>query len=86
MIEIELFTHPTCMGCQEALTALRALAREGRLSLEVTSLGAPSGRRRATELGVSVVPTVRMGDRYRLLERPEDLEELLAELANGHRD
>jgi hypothetical protein len=83
MTEIELFTHPTCSGCQEALTALRALAREGRVSLEVTSLGSPGGRRRAAEAGVSVVPTVRIGTSYRLLSSPEDLDALLASLAGS---
>lgn len=80
MTEIELFTHPTCSGCQEALTALRALERDGRVALEVTSLGSPSGRRRAADAGVRVVPTVRLGASYRLLASPEDLKALLAEL------
>lgn len=81
VLNIELFTHPTCSGCQEALSALRALANEGRLTLEVTSLGSPRGRRRATEVGVSVVPTVRFGTENRLLATPEDLDTLLAEIA-----
>lgn len=80
VLDVELFTHPTCRGCQEALTALRALANEGRLTLEVTSLGTPRGRRRATEVGVSVVPTVRLGADYRLLASAKDLEALLAEI------
>jgi hypothetical protein len=80
MAEIELFTHPTCSGCQEALTALRALEREGRVTLQVTSLGSPSGRRRAADAGVRVVPTVRLGTSYRLLASPEDLDALLAQL------
>ncbi len=80
MTEIELFTHPTCSGCQEALTALRVLEREGRVALQLTSLGSPSGRRRAAEVGVRVVPTVRLHASYRLLESPDDLAALLAEL------
>lgn len=83
MTDIELFTHPTCTGCQEALTALRALEREGQVTLQVTSLGSPSGRRRASDAGVRVVPTVRLGASYRLLASPGDLDALLAELAAG---
>ncbi len=83
MTEAELFTHPTCSGCQEALTALRALEREGRISLVVTSLGSPSGRRRASDAGVRVVPTVRIGASYQLLASPEDLKALVAELTAG---
>lgn len=80
MTEVELFTHPTCHGCQEAQTALRKLANEGTLTLEVTSLGSPRGRRRAADAGVSVVPTVRLGTSYRLLAKRSDLDELIAEL------
>ncbi|HEX9033522.1 MAG TPA: hypothetical protein VF834_16905 [Streptosporangiaceae bacterium] len=80
MTEIELFTHPTCSGCQEALTALRALERAGKVTLQVTSLGSPTGRRRASDVGVRVVPTIRLGTSYRLLASPADLDTLLAEL------
>lgn len=81
--DVELFTHPTCHGCMEALTALRALEREGRITLEVTSLGSPSGRRRAEEVGVSVVPTVRRSGESRLLASADDLAIFLAELDAG---
>lgn len=81
--EVELFTHPVCSGCQEALSALRPLAAEGRLTLQVTSLGSPRGARRAAEVGVSVVPTVRVGSDFRLLAGKEDLEAFLAELGAG---
>ncbi len=80
MTEIELFTHPTCSGCMEALAALRALEKDGQVALQVTSLGSPSGRRRASDVGVRVVPTVRLGASYRLLASPDDLAALLAEL------
>lgn len=80
MTDVELFTHPMCTGCQEALTALRGLARDGRLVLEVTNLGSPRGRRRAEELGVSSVPTVRIAEDFRVLNGAGDLQALLAEL------
>lgn len=77
---VELFTHPTCIGCQEALTALRALERAGTVALQVTSLGTPSGRERAEELGVTSVPTVRLGQDYRVLMRNSDLQKVVAEI------
>ncbi|MBI3685727.1 MAG: hypothetical protein HY241_00050 [Actinobacteria bacterium] len=83
---VELFTHPMCSGCQQALTALRNLERAGRLTLVVTSLGSPLGRKRATEVGVSVVPTVRLGTELRLLDGPSDLRTLLAELNDTSSD
>ncbi len=80
MTGIELFTHPTCRGCQEALQALRELDRNGKLALEVTSLGTAQGRRRAEELGVTSVPTVRMDQEFRELNGIADLQALLADL------
>jgi hypothetical protein len=78
-ITVELFTHPTCSGCQQALTALRKLEHAGLVALEVTSLGSPNGRRRATAAGVSVVPTVRIGTDFRVLDGPADLRALLTD-------
>lgn len=80
MTAVELFTHPTCKGCQEALTALRELDHAGKLSLQVTSLGTPAGRRRAEALGVASVPTVRLEDEFRELNDEQDLQALLADL------
>lgn len=77
---VELFTHPTCNGCQEALTALRQLEREGTITLQVSSLGTPSGRERAETLGVTSVPTVRVDEQCRVLWRNSDLVELVEEL------
>lgn len=42
-----------------------------------------AGRRRAEELGVTSVPTVRLGDDYRILLRGSDLAELVAELGGS---
>lgn len=78
--DVELFTHPTCIGCQEALTALRGLERDDRIALLVTSLGTAAGRERAERLGVTSVPTVRIGDDYRILLRKSDLDSVLSEL------
>lgn len=77
---VEPFTHPTCIGCQEALTALRQLERAEEIDLLVTSLGTSSGRERAECLGVTSVPTGRIGDDYRILLRKSGLDEVLADL------
>lgn len=80
MTGVELFTHPTCRGCQEALQALRGLERDGKVELMLTSLGTPQGRRRAEQMGVSCVPTVRVAEQFRELNGDADLQALLAEL------
>ncbi|MDA8284203.1 MAG: hypothetical protein M0Z42_13140 [Actinomycetota bacterium] len=77
---VELFTHPTCSGCQEALAALSELSRSGQVSLEVCSLGTASGRIRAEALGVTTVPTVRRGDDLVVLLGKDDLAALIDEL------
>lgn len=74
---VELFTHPTCRGCTEALGAFRELEKLGKVTLEVTSLGTPSGRRRAEALGVTSVPTVRVGEQFRELNSGADLQRVL---------
>ncbi len=77
---VELFTHPVCSGCQEAVSALSKLAQQGTISLDICSLGTPSGRRRAEEQGVTSVPTVRIGDQYKVLMQRSDLERLIDDL------
>jgi len=76
---VELFTHPQCSGCGEAIGALSELERAGKIALKVSSLGVPSVRLRAEELGVTSVPTVRLEDDYRVLLRESDLTELVAD-------
>ena len=78
--KVELFTHPICSGCQEAMNSLRKLERSGLISLEICSLAAARGRERASSLGVTDVPTVRRGDRYETLMRKSDLARILIEL------
>jgi hypothetical protein len=80
---VELFTHPQCSGCGEAIGALSELDRAGKIVLTVSSLGVASGRDRAEELGVTSVPTVRIEDDYRILLRGSDLTQLVAELGGS---
>lgn len=77
---VELFTHPICSGCQQAYDALRKLEHDGRITLSVCSLGTTPGRRRAEQLHVSSVPTVRLGGDFRVLLGKSDLATLIAEL------
>ena len=78
--KVELFTHPICSGCQEAMNGLRKLERAGLITLDICSLAAARGRERASSLGVTDVPTVRRGDRYETLMRKSDLTRILREL------
>lgn len=78
--KVELFTHPICNGCQEALGALSKLEREGAISLTVSSLSTANGRLRAAELGVTTVPTARFREHYRVLMHKSDLADLIKEL------
>ena len=77
MTTVELFTHPTCHGCSEALSAFRALEKLGKITLDVTSLGTPNGRRRAESVGVTSVPTLRIDDEFRELNSEADLQRAL---------
>ena len=77
---VELFTHPICSGCQEAVNGLRKLEHAGLITLQTCNLGTPRGRERADSLGVSNVPTVRRGDSFEMLLHRSDLVRVLTEL------
>ncbi len=83
-IAVELFTHPICNGCQEAVNELSKLDHEQIISLEITSLSTTSGRGRAQELSVTSVPTVRIGDEFVVLMHKNDLETILSRLTGGN--
>ena len=78
---VELFTHPACSGCQTVLAELSRLDRDGSLHLRVHSLATSEGQRFAQSLGVTAVPTVRVGGTLRELQRRHDLEALIEDLA-----
>lgn len=77
---IEIFTHPVCSGCREALLALGELQEAGQIELVRWSLAIASGRARAAELGVTSVPTVIVAGQKRELDTRDALERLLADL------
>lgn len=82
-VRVELFTHPVCHGCREAIQALDPLAGSGEIELVQWSLAVRSGRQRAAETGVTSVPTIVVGRHLRELATRESLEAFLAELRAG---
>lgn len=78
--DVELFTHPICSGCQEALAALRKLAKNGTIKLDIKSLGTPEGRKYADSQGITSVPTVRFDQRTEVLMGKSDLDKVLVAL------
>lgn len=77
---IEVFTHPVCSGCREALLALGELQEAGLIELVRWSLAIASGRARAAEAGVTSVPTVIVAGQKLELDTRDALERLLADL------
>lgn len=75
--DVELFTHPVCSGCGEAIVALSELSQRGVINLRISSIAGSSGQRRAQELGVSSVPTVHFGGEYHVLMRKQDLADVV---------
>jgi predicted thioredoxin/glutaredoxin len=77
MTRVEIFTHPVCIGCREALLTLGELEAAGRIELVRWSLAIGSGRARAAEAGVTSVPTVIVAGEMRVLDTRDALERLL---------
>jgi predicted DsbA family dithiol-disulfide isomerase len=82
IMEVELFTHPICSGCQEAFNALSKLSHAGVIELRVTNLALPKGRSRASELGVEEVPTVRIGSELKTIMTGAELKVLIKSLSS----
>lgn len=79
MTAIVVFSHPTCTSCRDALSAAKELAEERPdVEVELVSLASESGRERAEEEGVLLVPTVIVGD-TKVQEAPSkgELEEMV---------
>lgn len=81
MTTIEVYTHPTCVTCGDAVEAARALEdRRDDVEVRIVSLATDKGRERAKEEQVLVVPTVIVGDqRVQAAPSEEELEEMLRE-------
>jgi len=62
MIEVRVFTHPTCTTCPTAIRLAQRLADENPdVELRIISLGSARGREAAKAAGVLSVPTVFVG-------------------------
>ncbi len=63
MIEVRVFTHPTCFTCPQAIRLAQRLADENpHVDLQIISLGSARGREIAKSLNVLSVPTLFVGE------------------------
>ncbi len=63
MVEVRVFTHPTCFTCPQAIRLAQRLADENpQVNLQIISLGSARGREIAKSLQVLSVPTVFVGE------------------------
>lgn len=59
MIEIRVFTHPTCVTCPNAIQMVQRLAeQDSQVQMRLVSLATANGRAIAKSLNVMSVPTV----------------------------
>ncbi|MBV6450471.1 MAG: hypothetical protein MHPDNHAH_01195 [Anaerolineales bacterium] len=59
MIEIRVFTHPTCVTCPNAIQMVQRLtAQDPQTQMRLVSLATANGREIAKSLNVLSVPTV----------------------------
>ena len=59
MIEIRVFTHPTCATCPNAIQMVQRLeAQDSSVQMRLVSLATANGREIAKSLNVLSVPTV----------------------------
>lgn len=59
MIEVRVFTHPTCATCPNAIQMVQRLAaQDSQVEMKLVSLATANGREIAKSLSVLSVPTV----------------------------
>lgn len=59
MIEVRVFTHPTCATCPNAIQMVQRLAeQESQVQMRLVSLATANGREIAKSLNVMSVPTI----------------------------
>lgn len=59
MIEVRVFTHPTCATCPNAIQMVQQLAaQDPQVEMKLISLATANGRTIARSLNVMSVPTV----------------------------
>ncbi len=80
MVEIRVFTHPTCATCPNAIQMVQRLsAQDPQVQLRLISLATPNGREIARAANVLSVPTVVVEQtRFVGVPRWEDLLEAVA--------
>ncbi len=75
MIEVSLFTHPTCATCPNAIKMVQRLVEQDpQVQMRFISLATASGREQARSAGVLSVPTILVHEtRFVGVPRWEDL-------------
>lgn len=79
MVDVRVYTHPACISCEDALNVTKEFAA-GRDDIEVqlTSLASESGRARAKEAGILVVPAIQVGgETIQKVPTEDDLERMV---------
>lgn len=58
-LPVVLFTHPTCVGCTEAIRRMQTFSDEHEdVNFRITSLAGREGQELAEKWGVKSVPTI----------------------------
>lgn len=80
MIEVRVFTHPTCTTCPNAIQMVQRLAEQDpQVQMRLVSLATPKGREIAKAAHVLSVPTVFVHEtRFVGVPRWNDLVEAVA--------
>lgn len=61
-IPIQVYTHPTCLTCPQAIKLTQDIAaKEPDIDLRITSLASARGRQEAAALDILSVPTILVG-------------------------
>ncbi len=89
-IPVVLFTHPTCVGCSEAIRRMTAFAGDHQeLQFRITSLAGTEGQALADRWNVKSVPTIIFNDdpQMRIVGVPkaETLDALYQAIKHGER-
>jgi thioredoxin 1 len=58
VVEIEVFTSPTCPHCPRAVSLVKEFVDKGQVELVETNIGSPEGKQKADEFEIRAVPTL----------------------------
>lgn len=80
MVTIEVYTHPACVSCKDAMDVAKDFAADREdVSVSMVSLASDSGKKKATELGILVVPAVLVGEEViEKIPTEEELDSMVA--------